>query len=157
MRSGDQIVKVRNHWLNDGFSDLVDSVALLLTGKQSVSTRWQREVSGGSFVDLVADPHGGLSIVVNEFGYGSEAATADTIWSALRGDVTFNAHVPLGDFVKEFTRSLRRIRAQDVDQTGFIEQWQHTFPQSSYEWIERTAVVRFGYKAVSTRELLGEE
>jgi len=151
-RADEQRVQVRGHWLNDSLTDLVSSLQLLLDGRQSVSTRWQHEVSGGHFLDFVADPRGGVGIAVSELAHGAGSATVEEIWSAARGETVFSAHVPLGGLVTETMRSLRRIRVESVDSTGYIEHWQHSFPQALYESVEGVASVRFGYKPQPTAE-----
>jgi len=154
MADGQDSVTIKNHWLNDGVPELVDSVNLLLDGKRSVSCRWQHEVSGGSFIDLVADPHGGLSIAVHDF-HDDYPGSAETIWNAKRGEAVFATHVLLQDFVREFASALRVVRTLSVDAAGMIEHWRYPFPQTGFERLERKAVWH-GYKPKQRREIIHE-
>lgn len=155
MSTEGQSVEIRNHWLNDGFPELVDSVNLLLHGKQSVSCRWQLESSGGSFIDLVTDPESGLNIAVHELYY-PDANTTAGVWSALRGNAVFTAHVPLKDFVVQFAGALRTVRTLAVDASGMIAHWRYPFPQAGFELIERKAK-GYGYKPKSHDEIVAEQ
>lgn len=145
LRDGEQTVRVRGHWLNDCLTDLVQSLQLLLDGRQSVSTRWQLEVAGGHFIDFVADGRGGVGLSVSELAHGVGSATVEEIWSAQRGRTVLATHVPLEAVVVAALRSLRRIRAGSVDATGYLEHWRHSFPQALYESVEQAASRRFGY------------
>lgn len=146
-------VAIKTHWLVDGFAEFAQAVKLLLTDRSSVSVRWPLEVAGGHFIDLVVDPQNVLHVAISEFEHGVGSPTADTIWSAVRGSLVFEAHVPLADFVVGFADCFRRIRVTSVDSSGFIAQWGHSFPQSSYEFIESTANHRYGFKPVRTDEV----
>lgn len=154
MGAGQESVDIENHWMNGAFQELVDSVDWLLGGKESVSCRWQHEVDGGNFVDLVADPEGGIDIAVHEFYY-PDAETAPMIWSALRGDASFTTHVPIAEFASQFAAALRRIRILSVDDSGLIEDWGHPFPQERFELIESKAA-GFGYQPKSRAEIVRE-
>ncbi|MEV0848295.1 hypothetical protein AB0J21_20865 [Streptomyces sp. NPDC049954] len=151
LTDGVESVEIRNHWLNDGFPELVDSVNLLLEGRRSVSCRWQREVAGGHFVDLVSDPHGGLSVVVHAF-HQDEPGDAAQVWSAERGSVVFRAHVPFNEFVLRFAAALRVVRTLSTDPAGMIGHWGYPFPQTAFELLERRAV-RLGYKPRARPEI----
>lgn len=142
-----QSITIKNHWMNDGFSDLVDALRLILTGTRAVAVPWLREVAGGHFLDLVADPGGGINIAVHETRYGADA-DADSpgqIWNAVRGSAQFQARVMTGEFAQACAAGLRRVRTNQVDTTGMIQHWQYSFPQAPFEAIERIAE-KYGYQ-----------
>ncbi|WP_144312007.1 hypothetical protein [Actinopolyspora erythraea] len=139
MAQGDNSVRIKNHWSNDAFVDLVHSIRLLLEGKNSISSRWQHEISGGNFIDIVSTPRSSLDIAVHRFYYGIESESVETIWSATRGELEFQAHVPTREFVGEFASALRRVRSFSTNPTGEINQWKHIFPIYEHEKIENKA------------------
>ncbi|WP_156756152.1 hypothetical protein [Actinokineospora pegani] len=136
-------VSIKNHWASDRFPELLRCVNTLLDGAESVSCRWQGPVHEGHFIDLVADPAGGVSVAVHDFRHpdGSEFSE---IWSAERGDSLFCVHVKLADFTIALASALRRVRVTAVDASGMIEDYPRPFPQSEFERIE-TRAARYGY------------
>lgn len=145
VQGADSAVRVGNHWLNNCFLELVESVRSLLEGKETVACRWQHEFAGGSFVDLVRDPRGGVHIAVHRFYFGSEAGTDEQVWSAARGDCLFMAHLPLAEFARVVAAELRRVRVSFADPTGVIRDWRSMFPETEFHRIERLAA-RYGYE-----------
>ncbi len=142
-----QSITIKNHWMNDGFSDLVDALRLILTGTRAVGVPWLHEVAGGHFLDLVADPGGGINIAVHETRHGADA-DADSpgqIWNAVRGSARFQTRVTTGEFAQACAAGLRRVRTNQVDTTGMIQHWQYSFPQATFEAIERIAE-KYGYQ-----------
>lgn len=134
---------IKNHWVNDRFSELLRCVNALLDGAESVSCRWQGPVQEGHFIDLVVDPGGGINVAVHDFRHpdGSEFFE---IWSAERGECRFSVHLAFADFTIALAEALRRVRATAVDASGMITEYPRPFPQSEFERIE-TRAARFGY------------
>lgn len=152
VRSPTNEVTIKNHWINDRFSELVNCVDLLLGGFESVSCRWQGVAAEGHFVDLVRDPAGGISIAVHAFRY-PEGDTYSQIWSAERGDLVLSTHVPFTDFIRDFATTLRLARATAVDTSGMLTEYPRPFPQATFEHIEARAA-RMGYKPTPLWEIV---
>ena len=150
-------VELRGHWFSDCFTDLVDAVADVLGGRRTACCRFQWELAGGGFVDLSLDYDDGICVAVHETAHGPEARTGNKVNSAARGALLYETRVELGDFVRAFVAALRRIRVRSIDASGLSIHWPHTFPQSTYERMERAATSRFGYKAEPTYEITGED
>lgn len=146
----DRTAKVWAHTLADSLTSLFDGIAQLTKGTQSVSIRWAGEVAGGTFVDLVRDPEQYVNVALHEFKYGNTAEEFATMYSAIRGECTFSARVPYSELIKSFAATARKLRVENSDRTGYIEQWGWSFPLMSHEKIEREAV-KFGYKPTPTR------
>lgn len=136
-------VSIKNHWANDRVSELVRCVNILLDGTESVSCRWQGPVQEGHFIDLVADPGGGLSLAVHQFRH-PEGSDFSEIWSAERGKPLICGHLALADFTVAFAAALRRVRATTVDASGMITGYPRPFPQADFKRIE-TKAAKFGY------------
>lgn len=148
-----QSVSIKNHWANDRFSQLLSCMNVLLDGTESISCRWQGEAQDGHFIDLVADPNGGVSVAVHNFRH-PDGLEYSEIWSAERGESLFCIHLTLADFTIAFATALRRVRATVVDSSGMIKEYPRPFPQSEFERIE-TRAARFGYHAKSLSEIQG--
>lgn len=149
-RDGDPVV-IRGHWLNDRFAQLISCVDALSTGSEVASCRWQGPINDGHFIDLVADPEGGVSLAVHAFNY-PDAITAEQIWSAVRGPAVLVCHQPLAKFVQLFAAAVRRVRATGVDSDGLIKQYPRPFPLALFEQLERSAA-SLGYQPTPLVEL----
>lgn len=145
LHHSDKSITIKNHWLTDSFPDLVDALRLILTGTKAVSVPWMRELSGGHFIDLVADPRDGINLAVHEMQFGEDAETPEQIFSAVRGAHRFQARITIGEFAQAFAAALRRVRTNQADTTGLIEHWQHPFPQFESDAVERLAK-KYGYQ-----------
>lgn len=146
-------VRIRTHWLVDGFADLAESFEELLRGRPTASVRWPHELAGGSFLDFVADPHGGLHVAITEFRFGSSSSAVSEVWSAERGRCLLALDTPLSEFSGAYLNALHKIRAESVDPTGHIKEWRHSFPQAVFERLGRIATRRFGYKPATADEI----
>lgn len=144
---------IRSHWLNDRFAQLIGCVDSLATGAEVASCRWQGPINDGHFIDLVADPDGGLNLAIHQFNY-PDAIKASEIWSAVRGPAVLVCHQPLTDFVCLFAAAIRRVRATLVDGDGLIKQYPRPFPFALFEQLERSAA-RAGYQPTPLAELDG--
>lgn len=153
LTSANRQVQIRTHWLVDGLTELSLAVAALLAGRTTVGVRWAYEIAGGHFVDFVLDPEGGLNIAVSELEYGAGTEGADKVWSAVRGSVVFRAAVPFTVFLRRYLAAMRIVRVRNVDASGMVLEWRHSFPQSIYEALERDVSARFGYKPMTAEEI----
>jgi hypothetical protein len=144
-------VSIENHGIGNRLTDLVSSVNQLLDGNESVSYRWQGSVREGHFVDLVADPEGGVSVVVREFRHAEGTAFAE-IRSGERVSSVFCAHVPLAGFTIAFATALRRMRSTEVDLAGMLHDCPCPFPQPEFERLEGRAV-GFGHRPLPLLEI----
>jgi hypothetical protein len=154
LADGDEPVRLRTHWMSDGFLELLLAVEALLAGRRSVSVRWAHEIGGGHFIDLGPAPHGELGLAVHDIVERTDDERAAAIWSAERGKCIFRAHTTLDAVVTQVMANVHRIRLRDVDPTtGMTAQWPRTFPTALYERLEQQAVLRFGYRPLFRIEL----
>lgn len=49
---------------------------------------------------------------------------------------------------------MRVVRVTRVDASGMVSEWRHSFPQTLYEALEQQVTARFGYKPLTTAEII---
>lgn len=147
-------VKVESYWLSNNFASLLEAIVGLLGGVKDVGVRWSLEQSGGYFIDFSTGSNDMVSIAVHEQSVKPNVATtAEDVDSAVRGSAIFTAYVPMWRLGQLIARELRRSRARDVDRTGFMTDWGHTFPQGLQETLERKLFILYGHTPEDTEEM----
>ncbi|MDT0465346.1 hypothetical protein [Streptomyces gibsoniae] len=119
---------------DDFFSDLVEAVARIASGRIVASVLWGDE-PGGVFLDIARSGPDHASIAVHQLGLPDWLTPADPPWAPVRGNALVMARIPVVKFLTAFAEAFSAV--QESAPEGRIPGWGGNFPAASFAALRR--------------------